>query len=1458
MNALARLKGTGAAVVVLVASFMMVFSLSDVALALEPPTDEQIAQYKQDGTIDRRLKNAKLLGNDKTHPSLVYELDKKLEKVKKPKDTKGPDAPVPTPPGSPSMPSSGTVKVLSLLVSFPEYAPSNAQTEFAAKLFGDGDGNYPYESLRNYYLRSSYGQLSITGNPLGWYQTAYSRSSLGTSFLAAEDVIKEALAYYDAQGHDFSQYDNNGDGVIDYLVVFWTGPDSGWSTLWWGWAWGFHDPSFVLDGKTLGSYSWQWEANPYPGDFTTNTVIHETGHALGLPDLYDYNGNVGPDGGVGGYDMMDAAIGDHNAFSKYLLDWIVPSYQVSEGSATYSLASSGTNQDALLVMPALSDYTFDEFFMVQNRHPVGNDTAWSGWGIDGTAVWHIDSHLNGSGTGFLFDNSYTDHKLVRLMEADGWEEIEQNFWVDAGDMYLSGDYLSPWTAPSSQTYGGLSSGVTLDLFSNAGTSTSFRATIESGLSADSYEPDDTWSDAVTQAVNGPTTAHSLYPVGDEDWIRIDTVPGWSYTVQTFPSDATSTDTVIEVYDSALQLVASNDDIGGDPYSFFSLVQYVAQDSVHFVKIRGWDGFSTVGNYLVGVFGVGGAISGRVTDVSSGSGLAGFRVDAYDTLGNIDSLVTDGAGYYSFDGLAPGSYKLRSWNDAGYVDEWYDDHLVAGDSSGYYATWVDNSTADAGGIDFALELGDIYEPNNDSASATAQAPNAGPTFRYLHDGDEDWVYFDSVVGHTYLVFTATVDGSWTDTWLEVFDSDLTFMGSGIGGNDDSGGTLFSRFEFTAADSLSYVKVRGWIGTSVGRYRLFIADLSAPLSPPETYLHSYPPFVGPTWGLGGWASDDVGLFGVESSLDGGVSWWPASWFWTEPGSETAQFYLQWSGLTDGAHTLMVRALDDLGQPDPTPVAHTMIVDSVQPVLTWDTPVDGAVMSGPVGFSGSVADATAGAKVVRCSVYDYSGGVQGPQVAYAEWSPTGDTDVFDFIYPDSSSWSGSLDLPAGEYLVLLSALDGAWNRADALWRTITVLPADVPTPAVSFPNGGETVHLEEATTIEWDVDPAANEGDFRVWVYDDRNWWEVTQTSVPVVPGEMSYSLPWTPAEPIGSGYRVRVWYRDGVGNWISFDDSDATFTIGPALKPVTVTAPNGWETATTGVTQEITWTLNDPVIGGDFRIWVFDSVSWYEVTSSPVPRMPGEVDYSFSWAVSEPPGGNYKVRVWLRDDGGNWLGFDDSDHSFTIAGPALTMTAPAGPTGLTQGQPAPVSFSVAPGLDEGAFYLWAYDARDWHLITPSGIPVVPGQTEYDFDWRVGPPPGSGYRICAWYRTVGGNWTATDETDQDFTIVAPEVTLTDPDGGEALTWGDEVAVNFSVGSGLEEGSFRIWAYTAGQWYEITSAEIPVEPGLTSYVFPWTVAQPGGQTTACVSGSVTPPATGSRSTIPRRPSASPHRPSL
>ena len=455
-----------------------------LAFALEPPTREQIERYRLDGTLAARVAQAKAFGNYKMAPRLVSRMNEKMRFLAMDKGAAGlpsrtVDRIMAPPPGWKGMPTKGTVKVLALLIAFNDYPPTTPAATMSSRLFGDGQGGPPFDSLRNYYRRSSYNQLEIQGNVLGWYAAPYARSTVVETDAGRQNLIKEALTYFDQQGHDFSQYDNDGDGAIDYFCVFWTGPHGEWASFWWGYYTNFYDPSFRVDGKRLSQYSWQWELYGYPtGSFNPSTIIHETGHALGVPDYYDYDDSVGPPGGVGGLDIMDGTAGDHNCFSKFMLDWISPTV-VAAGPQTVTLQASGLNRDALIFMPgAVPGKIFSEYFMVQNRQRVGNDTALF-TGSDGLLVWHVDARLDGSGWDYLCDNSYTAHKLLKLMEADGLEEIEQyGVNAEAADYYKAGMSFAPTGIPNTDRYDGTATGmgitnivgttspISLDVFSN--------------------------------------------------------------------------------------------------------------------------------------------------------------------------------------------------------------------------------------------------------------------------------------------------------------------------------------------------------------------------------------------------------------------------------------------------------------------------------------------------------------------------------------------------------------------------------------------------------------------------------------------------------------------------------------------------------------------------------------------------------------------------------------------------------------------------------------------------------------------------------------------------------------------------------------------------------------------------------------------------------------------------------
>jgi len=170
--------------------------------------------------------------------------------------------------------------------------------------------------------------------------------------------------------------------------------------------------------------------NVYPL-YSPRSDIYQTGHALGLPDYADMDPSAGPKGGIGGLDMMDAQVGDHNCFSKFLLGWLTPT-TVIEGDGAFNLSPSSISPSALLIRPYRSTAPRPSSSW-SNTASLGQGTSrqpsrlWQRVGSSlagsvplnrsGLVVWHVDAAYTADMSAFQNDNSRTAVKLLRLMEA---------------------------------------------------------------------------------------------------------------------------------------------------------------------------------------------------------------------------------------------------------------------------------------------------------------------------------------------------------------------------------------------------------------------------------------------------------------------------------------------------------------------------------------------------------------------------------------------------------------------------------------------------------------------------------------------------------------------------------------------------------------------------------------------------------------------------------------------------------------------------------------------------------------------------------------------------------------------------------------------------------------------------------------------------------------------------------
>jgi M6 family metalloprotease-like protein len=261
-------------------------------------------------------------------------------------------------------------------------------------------------------------------------------------------IIDELMnAYNDTI--DFSDFDFNNDGTLDGLYMIYNHPAEGWNSFWWAYLYEyFGDQRF--DDVEVSSYVWMpYELMVVNNQIDASTIIHETGHKLGIEDYYDYASDDGSNNewGLGGADMMDSTVGDHNPFSKLLLGWIQP--KVVTESMDLTLNPFSTSGDAYIITDDWNGSLFDEYIIAMYYTPTGLYQGFDDFFFDGQSgmiLYHVDARLgpNSSAnypTYFLNNNTDSNFKLIRFIEADGNNSLydrDPQGWMWGSDVFRPG------------------------------------------------------------------------------------------------------------------------------------------------------------------------------------------------------------------------------------------------------------------------------------------------------------------------------------------------------------------------------------------------------------------------------------------------------------------------------------------------------------------------------------------------------------------------------------------------------------------------------------------------------------------------------------------------------------------------------------------------------------------------------------------------------------------------------------------------------------------------------------------------------------------------------------------------------------------------------------------------------------------------------------------------------------
>jgi len=311
-------------------------------------------------------------------------------------------------------------------------------------------------------------------------------------------------------------------------------------------------------------------------------------------------------------------------------------------------------------------------------------------------------------------------------------------------------------------------------------------------------------------------------------------------------------------------------------------------------------------------------------------------------------------------------------------------------------------------------------------------------------------------------------------------------------------------------------------------------------------------------------------------------------------------------------------------------------------------------------------------------------------------------------------------------------------------------IPTPTITVlsPNGGELWAPGSLQTISWTSANLTSNVRLEYSLNSGASWLSITASTAN--DGAQNWSLPNVTA----SGALVRVSSATGVA--VS-DISDGAFTIGAAS--FKLGAPNGGESWVGGSVQLVTWTsVNGP---GTVRLeWSPDNGATWQLIADSRPNTG-----SFDWTVSNVDTTQARVRVSSQE---NALLFDVSDAAFTIAAQSLQVTSPNGGETWLIGSAQTITWASTNVTGAVQLDYSIDDGANWSTIAASTA------NDGSETWLVPETPTSQARIRVLSLEAP---QVSDVSDAAFTLPAPTITVTSPNGGESWEVGTMQSITWSA---------------------------------------------------------------------------------
>ncbi len=409
-----------------------------------------------------------------------------------------------------TFPSTGSPHVPVILVQFSDKSFSFPADNFKNMMNQPGYSEYKSTgSAADYFADNSCGKFTPQFDVYGPVTLSGKVADYGTNDDYGNDaeayrMVIEACTMLDDE-IDFSNYDNDGDGVADIVYIYYAGygeNDGGSATTVWPHSstLAYHSATLTLDGIAINPYSCSNELLNGYGKYLTGigTFCHEFTHVLGFPDLYATDGSdiATPLYWTlmdrGSYNNDGHTPAAYTAYERSFMGWMTPTE--AEGDAAVALPSISENRAY-----RVSTANPDEYFLIEYRPKVGWDASIPGAGV---LVWHID--YNKSAWDGNSVNNNANRQRVCLVSADG----RTDDYDRAAVAFQGAATLTATSSPGFAVYGSDKVNTTINITSVGGDYATF--TINGGgkeLSAPTVQVSDIRDKGFTvkwNAVDGAT------------------------------------------------------------------------------------------------------------------------------------------------------------------------------------------------------------------------------------------------------------------------------------------------------------------------------------------------------------------------------------------------------------------------------------------------------------------------------------------------------------------------------------------------------------------------------------------------------------------------------------------------------------------------------------------------------------------------------------------------------------------------------------------------------------------------------------------------------------------------------------------------------------------------------------------------------------------------------------------